>query len=109
MKTATRTPLLAKLLTQLPLFFSAIALVLSFLGFQLTAVRSVKPVLAITYRGQAGWFIKNIGNGPAFNVLVAKKGQADWFEPVRTPPLGVGEEMSMQWLDQISTLATFAR
>jgi hypothetical protein len=95
-----RTALQVRLLGLLPLAFSGLALVISFFSYQLTAVRNVKPVLTIAYRGSSGWYVKNIGNGPALNVVVAEKGQGDWFKPVRIPALANSEEHALRWLGQ---------
>jgi hypothetical protein len=89
-----------QLLSQLPLVFSALALMISFLSFKLTDVRSVKPVLIIEYRGAPGWYSKNVGNGPALNIVVAERERNEWFKPVRVPPLANGESRLLRWLDQ---------
>ena len=95
-----KTPLQTRLLGLLPLVFSGLALLISFFSYQLTSVRNVKPVLTITYRGSSGWYLKNVGNGPALNVIVAEKGEGDWFKPVRVQPLSNGEEHVLRWLGE---------
>ena len=111
MKPTSKPNLLTRVLSQIPLCFSAIALILSFLSFRLTAVRSVKPVLTVSYRGESGWFLENVGTGPALNVVVAVKGDGDWFLPVRVLPLGPGQQLILRWLKEtnIKTIgATYA-
>lgn len=79
-----------RILSVLPLILSGLALVVSFMSFQLTAVRSVKPVLTIAYQSDAGWSLTNVGNGPALNVIVARREtEGKWFDPVRVPPLAL--------------------
>ena len=55
--------------SSLPLLLSSLALLVSFLGYRLTAVRNVKPAIIVSYSNESGWHLKNIGNGPALNVL----------------------------------------
>jgi hypothetical protein len=91
--------LLTRILSVLPLAISALALTVSFLSFKLTAVRSVKPVLTTAYRSDSGWSLKNVGNGPALNVIVAQKEiEGEWFNPVRVPALANNGEIRLHWL-----------
>ena len=86
-------------LSGLPLLLSTLALLVSFLGYRLTAVRSVKPALIVSYSNESGWHLKNIGNGPALNVLVAQREESSgWFCPVRVPPLGQGDQLHLSWM-----------
>jgi hypothetical protein len=94
---------LSTILSVLPLILSGLALVVSFLSFQLTAVRSVKPVLTIAYQSDAGWSLTNVGNGPALNVIVAqRRTEGEWFDPVPVPPLALGGKIRLGWLDHTS-------
>jgi hypothetical protein len=73
---------------------------LSFLSFQLTAVRSIKPVLTIVYQNDTGWSLTNVGYGPALNVIVAQReSEGEWSKPVRVPPLALGGNIRLEWLD----------
>ena len=61
------------------------------------------PVLVFEYDGRRGWLLRNLGNGPALNVLVAEKNvqgpkRGEWFGPVRVPPMGRGAEYVLDWL-----------
>jgi len=74
--------------------------VVSFLSFQLTAVRNVKPALTIIYQNDTGWSLTNIGNGPALNVIVAQREtEGEWSNPVRVRPLALGAMIRLGWLD----------
>jgi hypothetical protein len=87
----------------LPLFFSASALFLSLLSFRLMDVRSVKPVLTLTYQNDSGWTLNNIGNGPALNIIVSQKPKGGtWETPVRVAPLATGGHILLQWLHNTS-------
>jgi hypothetical protein len=86
-------------LSVLPIAFSGLALVLSFASFQMTAVRNVKPVLILSYQGDSGWHLKNVGNGPPLNVIVAEtQKRGEWSVPVRVPPLAIGGDIGLRWL-----------
>jgi hypothetical protein len=86
-------------LSALPITFSGLALVLSLLGFQMTAVRNVKPVLILSYQDDSGWHLRNVGNGPALNVIVAERqDRSAWSVPVRVQPLAIGGDIGLRWL-----------
>lgn len=65
--------------------------------------RSRMPVLVFQYDGRRGWLLRNVGNGPALNVVVACKlvegpERGKWFRAVRVPPLSRDGEMLLAWL-----------
>ena len=73
-----------------------------------SGVISRKPILVIEYTGDTGWHLRNIGNGPALNILIAQKrvgisGSEAWFNPVRIPPLGKRGTFHMKWLGHVNT------
>jgi hypothetical protein len=59
--------------------------------------------LVFLYDGARGWILRNVGNGPALNVLVAQKKEGTWFNPVRVPPLSKETEFIPLWLDHVNT------
>ena len=60
-----------------------------------TAVTSKRPMLAFLYDGRAGWTIRNLGSGPALNIVVAQKRPGgDWFDPRPNPTVGQGRGVS---------------
>ena len=87
-------------------YVSVAALIVSVVSFGLTyslsarsAVTSVRPVLVIEYSQQDGWYVRNVGNGPALNVIVAMKDKtSDWKMPVRIPPLQKDGRFSLDWV-----------
>ena len=92
--------LLTRILSVVPLIISGLSLGVSFLSFHLTAVRSIKPVLTIEYRNDTGWSLRNVGNGPALNVIVAQRhSEGEWFNPVRVSSLAHDSETRLHWLD----------
>jgi len=61
------------------------------------------PVLVFEYDGRRGWLLRNVGNGPALNIVVARKHMqrpidGEWFDLVRIPPLSRDGEMLLDWL-----------
>jgi hypothetical protein len=63
-----------------------------------SAITSVRPVLTFQFDVNSGWSIRNVGNGPALDVLVAMKTDdgTDWTQPMRIPPLSKDGEFGLQ-------------
>lgn len=89
---------------------SATAIVVSICTFGLSfwftwrsSLAAKRPVLVFVYDANTGWVLRNIGGGPALNVVVAqKKVGGEWFHPVRVPPFGKDAEFALSWLDHMS-------
>jgi hypothetical protein len=62
------------------------------------AITSVRPVLTFQFDVNKGWSVRNVGNGPALDVLVAMKSDdsSDWAHPMRIPPLSKDGEFGLQ-------------
>jgi hypothetical protein len=94
------------------LTLSAIAVAVALTTFVLNyriARRAVvlarKPVLVFVYDATRGWVLRNVGGGPALNILVAqRKVSADWFGPVRIPPLSRDAEFVPDWLGHTNSV-----
>lgn len=68
------------------------------------AILGRKPVLVFLYDNDRGWALKNIGSGPALNIVVAQKRVGgEWFNPVRIPPLPKDGEFIPVWLHHVNT------
>lgn len=88
---------------------SIAAAIISLISFAVTFghtryayVRSLRPILVFVYSKQ-GWVLRNVGHGPALNVIVAQKRvRGEWFRPVRVPPLAKDGEMLLEWLDHVN-------
>ncbi len=70
-------------------------------GYESPAAVSVRPTLAIVYRPD-GWYVQNKGRGAALDVLIAQKHvkgpeRGKWFNPVRIPTLGPGDDFHLKW------------
>jgi hypothetical protein len=67
-------------------------------------VRARKPVLVFVDDPEQGcWVLRNVGNGPALNVLVALRHGGRWFNPVLVPPFGKDSSFPLRWLGRINT------
>jgi hypothetical protein len=72
--------------------------------------RSRLPVLVFTYDPGGHWLLRNVGNGPALNIIIALKmdhADFDWQQPTRIPPISRDGEFKLAWLDN-SDLAVIA-
>jgi hypothetical protein len=82
-------------------FMSALTLGLSYRVWQLGDRRSRIPVLVFLLEPDRGWILRNVGNGPALNIVVARKashGDAPWLDPTRVPPIARDGELVLGWL-----------
>jgi len=83
---------------------AAFAFIISVISYWLsrrTSISDIRPVLVFIYDERYGWSLKNVGNGPALNIIVAQK-KGDWFNPVRIPPLSTNSEFTMKWLGHVN-------
>ena len=91
-------------------YVSAAALAFSLVTFGFTyslsartATTSVRPVLVFEYTEPDGWSVRNVGSGPALNVLIAHKNEGDsWQKPVRIPPLQKDGKLQLRWLGTLN-------
>jgi hypothetical protein len=96
------------LITALLSFIALCVSVMTFvLGYRLTrrsAILGRKPVLVFEYDGRIGWTLRNVGAGPALNVVVAQRRRKDvWINPVRVPPLAKDGQIVLTWLQHVNT------
>ena len=85
---------------------SGIAVVIAIMSFvvgtwraQRAELRARKPVLVFVDDPSAGcWTIRNVGNGPALNIVTAQRKSGQWFNPVKIPPLGSEGSYQLPWL-----------
>jgi hypothetical protein len=90
----------------LALLFSAIAVTVSVYSFKRTHKTSIKPVLAFSndierQPEKTSWYVQNVGNGPALNVIVGsgtKDGDWDPTKCVLLPALSVNARVQLDWL-----------
>jgi hypothetical protein len=64
-----------------------------------TELRVVRPVLVFVYK-EEGWYVSNVGNGPALDIVVAQQiPHRQWEKAVRIPPLGKDREFKLHWIE----------
>lgn len=91
-------------LSSTALLVSVVTFALNYRQSRRSAVLTRKPVLVFEYDGNSGWMLRNVGIGPALNVLVAqRRGDGEWFNPVRVPPLSKDGKFVLQWLNHVNT------
>src|SRR5688500_15333335 len=86
------------LVAVLAVFVSITSLVISIYVSRRSTVVGRRPVLVFDYDGVIGWRVRNIGVGPALNVIIAQKEVGGgWFNPVRIPPLAKDGDFVLSW------------
>jgi hypothetical protein len=61
-----------------------------------------KPILVFSFETGAGWFLSNVGKGPALNITIALKGQSgNWKHFVRLAALPEGSKFQLTWLGKL--------
>ena len=73
------------------------------------ATTSVQPIWVFHYNRERGSSVRNVGNGPALEVLIARRtdDQSDWIYPVRIAPVSRDGEFALKWVEHsnVRTLA----
>ena len=74
-----------------------------------SALLARKPVVVFVYAGKVGWTARNVGNGPALNVVIALRERSrEWSKPVRVPPLARDGKIVLDWLGHVNTASLAA-
>ena len=79
----------------------AVASTISTLYYSRVNLRTdVLPALVLAYSRQQGWQIRNVGNGPAFNVTVAHQnhGSNSWVAPTKLYPIPKDGMVLVSWV-----------
>ncbi len=72
---------------------SIIAITVSYLSARKSRTIGLRPVLVFCFNSGSGWSVKNIGNGPAINIVFGLLDADDrWISPEGIPPLAVNGE-----------------
>jgi hypothetical protein len=91
-------------LSSTALLVSIVTFTLNYRHTRRSAVLARKPVLVFEYDAHRGWLLRNVGAGPALNVIVAQKPVGgDWLNPVRVPPLSRDGSFALEWLNHANT------
>jgi hypothetical protein len=95
------------------LLFAIISFLLSFYSTSVAGRRARMPALVFVFDlTHRQWVLRNVGNGPALDVVVAQrtKGMAgQWYRPVRVPPLGKDDQFLLWWLESSRDFGLGAR
>jgi hypothetical protein len=96
--------LVSATLSSTALLVSVVTFALNYRHTRRSTVLARKPVLVFEYDGDQGWVLRNVGAGPALNVIVAQKRVGgEWFNPVRVPPLSKDGKFVLGWLNHVNT------
>jgi len=84
-------------------WFAGIAVLVSIVSlwvalwtFVRSRVTSLQPVLVFTFDSRTGWLLRNIGNGPALDIIGAERPKdAGWSMPMRIPPLSPSAQVEV--------------
>ncbi|MGF6975382.1 hypothetical protein QFZ94_003832 [Paraburkholderia sp. JPY465] len=93
-------------LSLISFFWSAFTYLLTRRDTARKAVLDRKPALVFVYDGAVGWILRNVGSGPALNIVVAQKltrTTKEWCNPVRVPPLSKDGKFDLEWLQHVNT------
>jgi hypothetical protein len=61
--------------------------------------RQRRPVLVFEYSQESGWSVRNVGSGPALNVMVARRSSTgNWDQAVRLPAAAANAAIPLGWL-----------
>jgi hypothetical protein len=96
--------MISVILSGLALLVSLITFALNYSATVKNTILARKPVLVFEYAAESGWTLRNIGGGPALNVLVAQRSKdGKWFNPVRVPPLSKDGKFLLKWLGHVNS------
>jgi hypothetical protein len=95
-------PVTQTILSVAALVLSAITFVLAYRATLTADRRSRIPVLVFVY-DNGSWILRNVGNGPALNIIVAIRWRHEdpadrWDLPTRVPPIATDREFLLTWL-----------
>ncbi len=72
---------------------SIVAITVSYFSARKSRIIGLQPVLVFCFNSGFGWSVKNIGNGPALNIIFALLNTDDqWVSPEGIPSLAVNGE-----------------
>lgn len=82
------------------LILSIVATVSSIYFSNIGMKTNVLPSMAFVYENVKGWSVRNVGNGPALNVIIAHQNQGTdtWIAPTRLYPVPKDETVHIRWV-----------
>lgn len=89
---------------------SIISLAISIRLTQLSNRTNIKPVIVFEFVQSKHWIVRNVGHGPAINVIVVQShGEGKWIDPTSLPPLAEHDTFVVDWLTEINVRQIGAR
>lgn len=86
------------------LVVSTVSFFISYRHSRATFIADIKPILVVAY--DYGWTLRNIGRGPAMNIIIATKDQeGKWVHPHRLPALASEAGLRLPFLSSSFPLA----
>lgn len=86
------------------LVVSTVSFLISYWHSRATFIPDIKPILVIAY--DYGWTLRNIGRGPAMNIIIAVKNHdGKWIDPRRVPALASEAGLRLPFLGGTFPLA----
>jgi hypothetical protein len=89
-------------ISAIALIGSLVATAVAFIQANRITALSRRPILAIQYDGSIErWVVRNVGYGPAFNVVIAQQkedGDESWYNPVGLPTIPKDQSFTLEWL-----------
>ncbi len=88
------------LISSVALLLSIIATGASIYFPNLSLKIGLMPTLVFIYSPSDGWALRNVGNGPALNIVVAYQMHTDrdWQNPTRLYPIPQGDKLTLTWV-----------
>lgn len=93
--------MLANIVAVIALALSVVTFAFSQRSARATDRRSRIPVLVFVYDPNGNWFLRNVGNGPALNIVLAVKARHEderWQDLTRIPPISRDGDFRLDWL-----------
>jgi hypothetical protein len=88
---------IATLIALAALVVSLITFAMNYQFTRRSTVLNRKPVLVFLFR-KDDWLLRNVGNGPAMNVVIFQMEEKEWIKPVRIPPVAKDGEFILHWV-----------
>ena len=88
------------LISIIALVVAIVSTIISVYFSKLNIRTDIFPVLVLAYDPKNGWEIRNIGNGPAINIMVSHQehGETKWIKPTRIYPISKDGKVHLKWV-----------
>jgi hypothetical protein len=91
----------------LPLVISIVAVLIAYYSYRGSVRSSMRPVLVFSRTPTSWWKVKNVGAGPAINIVIARIGIDEEIDSATACyPLAAGDEYDLPWIRGGPSLAS---